>query len=93
MIAWLTVPGYEFVRTQNIFAVASVVLGLVVFGLSRWSELAPQRLLDIGLVFEVAGAFGISVAQFWNGFVPLRDLPEPLLPAFRGSARGSSSFR
>ena len=52
-------------------AVASVVLGLVVFGLSRWSHFTPQRLLDIGLGFEVAGAFGISVAQFWNGFVPL----------------------
>ena len=71
VIAWLTVPGYEFVRTQNIFAVGSVVLGLVVFGLSRWSSLAPQRLLDIGLLFQVAGSFGISVAQFWNGFVPL----------------------
>ena len=71
VIAWLSVPGYEFVRTQNIFALASVVLGLVVFGLARWSTLKPQRLLDLGLGFEVAGAFGISVAQFWNGFVPL----------------------
>ncbi len=43
----------------------------MVFGLSRWSSLAPQRLLDIGLLFQVAGSFGISVAQFWNGFVPL----------------------
>jgi serine/threonine-protein kinase len=71
VIAWLSVPGYAFVRVQNIFAVASVLLGLVVFGLSRWSNFTPQRLLDVGLVFEVAGAFGISVAQFWNGFVPV----------------------
>ena len=70
-ITWLTVPGYEFVRIQNVFAVVSVLLALVVFALSRWSNLPPQRLLDIGLVFEVAGAFGISVAQFWNGFVPI----------------------
>ena len=33
-----------------------------------------KRLLDIGLGFEVAGAFGISVAQFWNGFVPVEVL-------------------
>jgi serine/threonine-protein kinase len=71
VIAWLSVPGYEFIRVQNVFAVASVVLALIVFGLARWSSVAPQRLLDIGLVFEVAGAFGISVAQFWNGFVPV----------------------
>ena len=71
VIAWLSVPGYQFIRIQNVFAVASVLLGLLVFALSRWSKFSPQRLLDIGLVFEVAGAFGISVAQFWNGFVPL----------------------
>jgi serine/threonine-protein kinase len=71
VIAWLSVPGYEFIRIQNVFAVASVLLALIVFGLARWSNLAPQRLLDIGLFFEVAGAFGISVAQFWNGFVPV----------------------
>jgi tRNA A-37 threonylcarbamoyl transferase component Bud32 len=71
VIAWMTVPGYEFIRIQNIFATLSVLLGLVVFALSRWSHFTPQRLLDIGLVFEVAGALGISVAQFWNGFVPI----------------------
>lgn len=71
VIAWLSVPGYEFARVQNVFAIASVLLGLVVFGLSRYSTLAPQRLLDIGLVFEVAGALGISVAEFWNGFLPV----------------------
>jgi serine/threonine-protein kinase len=71
IVAWLTVPGYAFVRIQNVFAVASVLLGFVVFALSRWSTLSSERLLDIGLVFEVAGALGISVAQFWNGFVPV----------------------
>jgi serine/threonine-protein kinase len=74
VIAWLTVPGYEFVRVQNIFAVVSVLLAILVFALSRWSSLPPQRLLDIGLAFEVAGAFGISVAQFWNGFVEIEIL-------------------
>jgi serine/threonine-protein kinase len=71
IIAWLTVPDYSFVRIQNWFAAVSIGLGLAVFGLSRRAVLAPERLLDVGLVFQVAGAFGISVAEFWNGFVPV----------------------
>ena len=74
IIAWLTVPGYSFARIQNWFAAVSVALGLGVFVLSRRSWFSPERLLDIGLVFQVAGALGISVAEFWNGFVPVGEL-------------------
>ena len=66
--AWLTVPSYPFWRTQNIFALISVALGLLVFALSRRAMLSPQRLLDLGLVFEVVASLGISVVQFWYGF-------------------------
>jgi serine/threonine-protein kinase len=68
IINWLTVPGYSFWRIQNVFAVVSVSLGLGVFYLSRRAMLPPQRLLDLGLVFEVIGSLGISVVQFWRGF-------------------------
>jgi serine/threonine-protein kinase len=71
LIAWMTVPEYSFVRIQNWFALFSVLLGLTVFVVSRRAVLAPQQMLDVGLVFQVAGSFGISVAQFWNGFLPV----------------------
>jgi hypothetical protein len=66
--AWLTVPFYAFWRTQNIFALISVALGLLVFAMSRRAMLTPQRLLDVGLVYEVVASLGISVVQFWYGF-------------------------
>ena len=66
--AWLTVPFYAFWRTQNVFALISVALGLLVFAMSRRAMLTPQRLLDVGLVFEVVASLGISVVQFWYGF-------------------------
>src|SRR4029453_6716783 len=47
--------------TQNVVASLSVLLGLTVFILSRRSALAPQQLLDLGLIFEVVGSLGISV--------------------------------
>jgi serine/threonine-protein kinase len=49
-------------------AVTSILLGFAVFWLSRRSALEPQRLLDLGLVFQVVGAFGIAVAELWGVF-------------------------
>ncbi|UCC84433.1 MAG: serine/threonine protein kinase [Gemmatimonadota bacterium] len=51
---------------QLLVSVISIVLGLSVFVLSRYARIRPDLLLDLGLVFEVVGAFGISMAQFWG---------------------------
>jgi hypothetical protein len=48
--------------------VISILLGIAVFALSRHARVRPDVLLDIGLIFEVIGAFGISMAQFWGIF-------------------------
>ena len=66
--AWLTLPGHPFWRLQHVFAVFSIGLGFTVFALSRRATIPAQRLLDLGLVFEVVGALGIAAAEFWNGF-------------------------
>jgi serine/threonine-protein kinase len=47
----------------------SIGVGIAVFLLSRYARIRPDLLLDLGLVFEVIGAFGISMSQFW-GFAP-----------------------
>ncbi len=51
---------------QTIVAILSIALGLAVFLLSRYGRMRPQTLLDFGLVFEVVGAFGISMSTFWG---------------------------
>jgi serine/threonine-protein kinase len=66
--AWLTLPNHRMWQVQHVFALLSVGLGSAVFILSRRSTLSAQRLLDIGLVFEVVGALGISAVEFWHGF-------------------------
>jgi serine/threonine-protein kinase len=45
---------------------ASIGLGLAIYFLSRFSNLRPQILLDIGLAFEVVGAVGIAWANVWG---------------------------
>jgi serine/threonine-protein kinase len=53
---------------QTAVSFASIAMGLGVFALTRFSKLKPQTLLDIGLVFEVVGAFGISMSSTWGIF-------------------------
>jgi hypothetical protein len=53
---------------QHVLAVIAILVGLLVFILSRLQLLAPAQLLDLGLVFNVVGAFGIAVNEFWRGF-------------------------
>jgi len=53
---------------QSLVAVISITLALAVFGLSRYAKIRPALMLDLGLIFEVVGAFGISMAQFWGFF-------------------------
>ncbi len=64
------VPGHSLTDRlfQQIISVISIVVGVAVFALSRHARVRPDVLLDIGLVFEVVGAFGISMAQFWGIF-------------------------
>lgn len=65
-------PGAPFAVVENFFALGSILLGVLVFIISRSRTLPPERLLDVGLVFAVAGAFGISMAEFWRGFPLIR---------------------
>jgi tRNA A-37 threonylcarbamoyl transferase component Bud32 len=44
----------------------AMVMGLAVFGLSRYSRVKPDRLLDLGLVFLVLGSLCLSMTQFWG---------------------------
>jgi hypothetical protein len=57
-------PG---MRLQDALVVVVVAMGVTVFVVSRRGLLSPRRLLDFGLVFQVAGAFGIAIGEYWEG--------------------------
>lgn len=44
----------------------SIVIALVVAGLTMSSKVSPKAMLDIGLLFQVAGSFGIAMAENWG---------------------------
>jgi serine/threonine-protein kinase len=55
------------VGVGDVLSIAPVLMGIAVFVVSRYGRLSPKRLLDLGLVFQVAGAFGIAITEFWEG--------------------------
>src|SRR5262245_31552809 len=66
---------------SDVIAIAGVLLGLGVFAVARHGNLPPKRLLDLGLVFEVAGAFGIASSQLLG---PGARIPDPSLTLVPG---------
>ena len=57
-------------HSSDLFGLGSVAIGLGVYALTRSGKISPKRLLDLGLVFEVAGAFGIAVSRLWATGMP-----------------------
>jgi serine/threonine-protein kinase len=68
LIVSLADVDHRLTPAQNILALIAIAIGITVFGLARRSVLSPQRLLDLGLGFNVVGAFGIGVTEYWHGF-------------------------
>ena len=68
-------PGIHFAHL-----VPTMMMGLAVYAVSRSGILSPKRLLDLGLVFEVAGAFGIAAGQLWAGVPRLSDASFAVVP-------------
>jgi eukaryotic-like serine/threonine-protein kinase len=67
-------------RAGDVVMAGGVLLGLAVFVASRRHVLPPKRLVDLGLAFQVAAAFGIAGARFWSG-VPTADTSLTMIPA------------
>ena len=65
-----TVHASDF-GVPDLFALGAVSMGLAVFAAVRRRTLSSKRLLDLGLVFQVVGALGIAVREFWHGLPPL----------------------
>jgi serine/threonine-protein kinase len=63
-------------------AALSILMGLGAFALIRWGRLSPAAKLNLGLLFEVLGSFGIALAEYqgiasgitYAGFGDVRDV-------------------
>ena len=58
--------SFEYSAVGDVSALVSISLSLAIFWLARSDRLDPQLLLDIGLIYWVAGAFGIDFAMYWT---------------------------
>jgi len=51
----------------DVISMAAVAMGVIVYVISRRGMVSAKRLMDVGLVFEVVGAFGMAVTGWWYG--------------------------
>jgi serine/threonine-protein kinase len=68
-------------RAEDLFFVAAAIAGIALYVASRRGEISPARLLDAGLVFYVACAFGIAVGRAPGSMHRTADVLFGLLPA------------
>ncbi len=62
-------PFSEFVRHfSTLVGTVAILSGIAVYLVSRFANLRPALLLDLGLMFEVVGAIGIAISSMWALF-------------------------
>jgi serine/threonine-protein kinase len=59
----------DYLPIGNAVALACIVLSLAIFALTR-APIAEQHLLNLGLAYEVVGAFGIALAETLATYQP-----------------------
>ena len=57
----------------DVFGLATVLIAFGLFAAVRRGRLSSKRLLDLGLVYQVVGALGIAVPEFWHGLAQSAD--------------------
>ncbi|NNG15572.1 MAG: serine/threonine protein kinase [Gemmatimonadales bacterium] len=58
--------------------VTSIAVALVVFWLTTRPKISPKTLMNVGVVFEIVGSFGIAMAQYWGVYHGLEHNPDHL---------------
>jgi serine/threonine protein kinase len=79
-LAWATSldPG---IGIADVFSAAGVFVGLAVFVIARSGVLTPQQSLDLGLIFQVIGAFGFAGGGISTGSSSALTAPVSGIPA------------
>jgi eukaryotic-like serine/threonine-protein kinase len=68
-------------QLSDMFAVAAMALAAGVYVASRSQRLSPNRVLDVGLFFQVAGAFGIAATELSANSLPTMNTLFAYFPA------------
>ena len=63
----VTESGVRGTDPGGVIGIGTMLMGVAVYVVSRRGRLSPKHLLDVGLVFQVAGALGIALTEFWAG--------------------------
>jgi serine/threonine-protein kinase len=58
---------------RGLVSIASILLGIGLFILTRYGNIRLGLMMDLGLVFLVVSTFGISMANFWGAFPDWHD--------------------
>jgi eukaryotic-like serine/threonine-protein kinase len=70
--------GFEL---SDMFALAGIAMGIAVYFASRSQRLSSNRVLDVGLFFQIAGAFGIAATELSAAPLPTVGTLFAYLPA------------
>src|SRR6267142_6653265 len=68
-------------QLSDMFALAAIAMGIAVYFATRSQQLSSNRVLDVGLFFQVAGAFGIAVTELSARSLPTIDTLFAYVPA------------
>jgi hypothetical protein len=69
LLTWTGAIEPEWLASDAI-GVASMLMGIAVLVVSRRGVVPSKRLIDLGLAFQVAGAFGIAAREYWGATPP-----------------------
>jgi serine/threonine-protein kinase len=78
-VAWSTGVPYD-PQFQDAVGVIAVMMGFATAAIARWGGLSNRGLVNLAVVFQVAGAFGLAIREFWDGVPAGVDSAFPLIP-------------
>ena len=65
---------------QDAIGVVAVAMGIAVYAIVRSGALSNRGLVNLAMTFLVAGSFGLSIREFWDGVPAGVDSAFPLIP-------------
>jgi serine/threonine-protein kinase len=78
-IAWSSGLAFE-PQFQDAIGVIAVAMGIAVYAVVRSGALSNRGLVNLAVAFQVLGAFGLSIREFWEGVPAGLDSAFPLIP-------------
>ena len=78
-VAWSSGLVFE-PQFQDAIGVIAVAMGIAVYAVVRSGALSNRGLVNLAVAFQVLGAFGLSIREFWDGVPAGLDSAFPLIP-------------